>query len=305
MDASMNQMATGHGQMNQQNNSFVIGTRANMSVIDRKKSKNGGLAVEILQYDELLGSTNTYVSQMLWFMKESNIKARQIAIYITNDSVKIEPGAMSYFQGPLEMVSGVTAGNLIGRAISANLTGEKVAMPEYRGSGILVLEPSFKHFIVAELDQGETIICDKGMFYCAQGSVTVKPIMNSQLSGALLGGEGIFQQALTGPGLVIMESPVPMNEINIINLQNDVLKVDGNFALLRSGNIQFTVERSARTLIGSAVSGEGLVNVFRGTGQVWIAPTIKVYGAIRGASSLGGDLGAVDMNTSTGSARTR
>ena len=242
---------------------------------------------------------------MLWFMKESNIKARQIAIYITNDSVKIEPGAMSYFQGPLEMVSGVTAGNLIGRAISANLTGEKVAMPEYRGSGILVLEPSFKHFIVAELDQGETIICDKGMFYCAQGSVTVKPIMNSQLSGALLGGEGIFQQALTGPGLVIMESPVPMNEINIINLQNDVLKVDGNFALLRSGNIQFTVERSARTLIGSAVSGEGLVNVFRGTGQVWIAPTIKVYGAIRGASSLGGDLGAVDMNTSTGSARTR
>lgn len=305
MDASMNQMATGHGQMNQQNNSFVIGTRANMSVIDRKKSKNGGLAVEILQYDELLGSTNTYVSQMLWFMKESNIKARQIAIYITNDSVKIEPGAMSYFQGPLEMVSGVTAGNLLGRAISANLTGEKVAMPEYRGSGILVLEPSFKHFIVAELDQGETIICDKGMFYCAQGSVTVKPIMNSQLSGALLGGEGIFQQALTGPGLVIMESPVPMNEINIINLQNDVLKVDGNFALLRSGNIQFTVERSARTLIGSAVSGEGLVNVFRGTGQVWIAPTIKVYGAIRGASSLGGDLGAVDMNTSTGSARTR
>lgn len=305
MDASMNQMATGHGQMNQQNNSFVIGTRANMSVIDRKKSRNGGLAVEILQYDELLGATNTYVAQMLWFMKESNIKARQIAIYITNDSVKIEPGAMSYFQGPLEMVSGVTAGNLIGRAISANLTGEKVAMPEYRGSGILVLEPSFKHFIVAELDQGETIICDKGMFYCAQGSVTVKPIMNSQLSGALLGGEGIFQQALTGPGLVIMESPVPMNEINIINLQNDVLKVDGNFALLRSGNIQFTVERSARTLIGSAVSGEGLVNVFRGTGQVWIAPTIKVYGAIRGASSLGGDLGAVDMNTSTGSARTR
>lgn len=287
------------------NPSYVMGTRHNMSVIDRKQSANGGISVEILQYDTLLGSTNTHSAQNLWFMSQANIKARQIAIYITNDGMKIEPGAMSYFQGPLEMVSGVTAGNFLGRMVSGALTGEKMAMPEYKGSGILVLEPSFKHFIIAELDPGETIITDKGMFYCAQSSVQVKPILNNQVSGALLGGEGVFQTALTGPGLVILESPVPLCEINIINLNNDVLRVDGNFALLRTGNMQFTVERSARTLIGSAVSGEGLVNVFRGTGQVWIAPTIKVYEAIELAHIYGGNLAAVDMNTSTGHSKTK
>lgn len=287
------------------NPSYVMGTRHNISIIDRKQSVNGGISVEILQYDNLLGSTNTNTAKDIWFMSQANIKARQIAIYITNDGIKIEPGAMSYFQGPLEMISGVNAGNILGRMVSGALTGEKMAMPEYRGSGILVLEPSFKHFIIAELEQNETIITDKGMFYCAQSSVQVKPILNNQVSGALLGGEGIFQTALTGPGLIILESPVPLCEINIIDLNNDILRVDGNFALLRTGNLQFTVERSARTLLGSAVSGEGLVNVFRGSGQVWIAPTIKVYEALEKSHIYGGNLAAIDMNTSTGHSRVK
>lgn len=284
-------------------NSPVIGTRKNVRAIDRLTSVDNGLQVEVLQYDTLLGETNVNCAQSLWFMSQVNIKARQIAIYISNNGVKIEPGAMSYFQGNLEMVSGVTAGNFIGRAISGALTGEKMAMPEYRGTGILVLEPSFKHYILANLEPGESIITDKGMFYCAQSSVTVKPILNKTVSSALLGGEGVFQTQLIGPGLIILESPVPMCEINVVNLNNDILRVDGNFALLRTGNINFTVERSAVSLIGSAVSGEGLVNVFRGTGQIWIAPTIKVYDAIKLAASLGGDLSSVDMNTSTGKSK--
>ena len=277
----------------------VIGTRNNMRIIDQIISSDGGLKVEILQYDELLGETNTQSAQKLWFMSQCNIKARQVAIYINNNSVKIEPGAMSYFQGNLEMVSGVTVTNMLGRAISGMLTGEKMAMPEYRGSGILVLEPSFKHFILAELGPGESIITDKGMFYCAQSSVTVEPILNSKISSALLGGEGIFQTHLRGPGVIVLESPVPMCEINMLHIDNDILRVDGNFALLRTGNISFTVERSAVSLVGSAMSGEGLVNVFKGTGDIWIAPTLKVYDAIRLSSIMAGELSDIDMNTST------
>jgi uncharacterized protein (AIM24 family) len=104
---------------------------------------------------------------------------------------------------------------------------------------------------------------------------------------------------LIGPGLIILESEVPMCEIDIMDLQNDTLKVDGNFAVLRSSSLQFTVERSAKTLIGSAVSGEGLVNVYRETGQVWLAPTIKVYDTLAKASSFGlTSTKALNMNTS-------
>ena len=63
-----------------------------------------------------------------------------------------------------------------------------------------------------------------------------------------------------------------MEELVIIDLSNDVLKIDGNFAIAWSSSLEFTVERSGKSLIGSAASGEGLVNVYRGTGRVLMQP---------------------------------
>lgn len=251
------------------------GTRKNIRVID--SSENKTCKIDILEYEQLLGSTSASLASTMFYMSKQNIRARQVAIYLNNDSVKVEPGAMSYFRGALEMVSGVTAGNAIGRLFTGMATGEAMAQPEYRGTGMVVLEPSFKHFLTLELQPGEEIIVDKGMFYAAQGSVQVSASMQKNISAAVAGGEGLFQTSLRGPGLVVLECAVPMDEIDIIELENDTLKVDGNFAVLRTGTINFTVERSAKSLLGSAVSGEGLVNVYRGTGQVWLAPTIKVY----------------------------
>ena len=68
---------------------------------------------------------------------------------------------------------------------------------------------------------------------------------------------------------------VTYDELVEIELENDVLKVDGNFAIAWSSSLNFTVERSGKSLIGSAASGEGLVNVYRGTGKVLLAPIAK------------------------------
>lgn len=297
-------MVENNGNMTQQpkvmnanglNMSKAIGTRSNIEVI--QSVSYNGVKVDVLEYQKLLGVQNLNMVSKMWFMEQQNVKVRQLVAYINNDAVRIEAGAMSYFQGPLEMVSGVTVGNAIGKMLKGKLTGESVAQPVYRGNGMLVLEPSFRHFIPFTLDVGETVIVDKGMFYLTSESVKVQAAIQKNLSSGLLGNEGWFQIALTGPGVVILECDVPICEIDIINLNNDVLKVDGSFAVLRSGNLEFSVERSAKTLIGSAVSGEGLVNVYRGTGQVWLAPTLKVYNMLSYGPS---DVRAMDMNTSKG-----
>ena len=54
-------------------------------------------------------------------------------------------------------------------------------------------------------------------------------------------------------------------------MNDDVLKIDGHFAICWSGSLNFTVERSGKTLVGSAASGEGLVNVYRGSGRILLA----------------------------------
>ena len=87
------------------------------------------------------------------------------------------------------------------------------------------------------------------------------------------GNEGLFNLGIQGYGALCLESPCPKEELIEVTLDNDELKVDGNMALAWSGSLNFTVERSGKSLIGSAASGEGLVNVYRGTGKVLLAPT--------------------------------
>ena len=76
-------------------------------------------------------------------------------------------------------------------------------------------------------------------------------------------------------GIPRIQSTFFQEELIEIELNDDVLKIDGNMALAWSGSLQFTVERSSKSLIGSAASGEGLVNVYRGTGKVLMAPTSR------------------------------
>ena len=57
-------------------------------------------------------------------------------------------------------------------------------------------------------------------------------------------------------------------ELIEVVLDNDVMKIDGNMAIAWSGSLNFTVEKSGKSLLGSAVSGEGLVNVYRGSGKI-------------------------------------
>ena len=58
--------------------------------------------------------------------------------------------------------------------------------------------------------------------------------------------------------------------------EGDVLKVDGNMAIAWSKSLKFTVEKSTKSALGSMVSGEGFVNVYRGTGKVLLAPVEKL-----------------------------
>ena len=84
--------------------------------------------------------------------------------------------------------------------------------------------------------------------------------------------EGLFNLCLEGSGHAVLNSSCPIKELYEITLDNDCIKIDGNNAVCWSRSLAFTVERSGKSLIGSAASGEGLVNVYRGTGKILVAP---------------------------------
>ncbi len=145
-----------------------------------------------------------------------------------------------------------------------------------RSNGTLVLEPTYKHILLINVaDWNGSIVLDDGLFLACESTLKHKAVARSNLSSAALGNEGLFNLGIQGSGILCLESLCPKEELVEVTLNNDVLKVDGNMAIAWSGSLNFTVERSGKSLIGSAASGEGLVNVYRGTGKVLLAPVTQ------------------------------
>ena len=181
---------------------------------------------------------------------------------------------MQWMVGDVRATTGIKGvGDLVGKAVRSKMTEESTIKPEYTGDGVLVLEPTYKHIILLDVaDWNGSVVLEDGMFIACESSLKHKAVMRSTFSSAVAGNEGLFNLGLQGKGVVCLESPVPKGELVEITLEDDVLKVDGNQVIAWSGSLKFTVERSGKSLIGSAASGEGLVNTYRGTGKVLLAP---------------------------------
>lgn len=248
----------------------------NVTVLD--KMSYGGATFEVLAYNELNGAQSINTAMGLFYINQSGLKLKQVRIILNDDSIKTEAGALYYYRGKIESKSNIGGvGGLFKKAVSGTMTNESAIKPSYSGTGEIILEPSYKHYILMEL-KDESIIVDKGMFYCCSESINVKSFMQRNVSSAVLGGEGVFQLELSGSGVIVLESDVPQSEIVKYDiLPGEELKVDGNFAIARTKGVNFSVTKSDKSFLGSALNGEGLLNTFSGQGTVWIAPTQPVY----------------------------
>ncbi len=210
-----------------------------------------------------------------WFSSEMNVRRRQVVCDLSQAPVTVQAGAMQWRVGDVELTSGVKgAGDFLGKMVRGAVTNESAVKPEYKGTGMLVLEPTYKHIILLDVAEwGNSIVLDDGLFLACYSSLQHSVVMRSNLSSAVAGGEGLFNLSINGYGALALESPCPREELIEIVLDNDTLKIDGNQAMAWSSSLNFTVERSSKSLLGSAASGEGLVNVYRGTGKVLMAPT--------------------------------
>lgn len=216
-------------------------------------------------------------AQNAYFCNEMNVRRRQVICDLSKASITLQAGAMQWTAGNVNATTGLKGvGDLFGKAVRGKVTGESAIKPEYTGDGILVTEPTYRYILLEDLnDWNGSIVLDDGLFLASESTLKHKAVMRSNFSSAVAGGEGLFNLGLTGSGVVCLESNSPREELIEITLQNDVLKIDGNMAIAWSGSLEFTVERSGKTLLGSAASGEGLVNVYRGTGKVLLAPVAR------------------------------
>lgn len=228
--------------------------------------------VKVLEYKKDL-SVNTTTAMAAYFASEMNVRKRQVLIELNGNAYTISSGVMQWTAGSVSMAADIKGiGDFFGKAISSKVTKESAIKPKYQGNGLLMLEPTYRHILLEEVSEWGGMVLDDGLFLACESKVQQKIVARTNISSAMLGNEGLFNLCLKGEGIAVLESPVPRSELIEFILDNDEVRIDGNFAIAWSNSLEFRVEKSSKSLIGSAVSGEGLVNVYRGTGKILMAP---------------------------------
>ena len=242
--------------------------------------------MRVVQYKRDL-SVMPWTAEMAYYASKMGCNKRQILCQLKDgNGVVISAGKMQWMLGNVEAKTDVKGvGDFLHKGLKGAVTGESAIKPKYTGNGILMLEPTYKHLLLIDLDDwGGAVTLDDGMFLAAEDTLNITTQRRQNISSAVFGGMGIWNTMVTGHGILAVECDCPKEELIKINLQNDTVKVDGNFVVAWSSSLRFTTERSTKTLIGSATSGEGLVNVYRGTGSLWMMPVANT--ALDSVSSI-------------------
>jgi len=186
------------------------------------------------------------------------------------ESIFTESGGMSWMSDGFEMKTNMEGGLFGG--IARKLAGESLFMTTYtlnKSSGTIAFSSSFPGKIVPiHLDTGESLICQKTSFLCAERSVKLEIHLKKKLGAGLFGGEGFILQRVTGPGWVFLEIDGEAVEYQLD--PGEKMKVDTGHVAIFEPSVNFDIE-TVKGFTNVVFGGEGLfLTTLKGPGKIWL-----------------------------------
>ncbi len=196
---------------------------------------------------------------------------QSVDVYLgQGESVYTESGGMAWMRGDIDMKTDTRGGLMkgLGRA----LAGESLFMTTYTcraGEGLVVFTPEAPGKVLdIQLASGETLICQKDAFMCAEESVQIEMFFRKRLGAGLFGGEGFILQKVTGPGVVFLEIPGEVRQYTLA--PGELYKVDPGHIAVYEPTIDFDITR-VKGVKNIFFAGEGLfLASLKGPGRLWL-----------------------------------
>ncbi len=181
-----------------------------------------------------------------------------------------ESGGMAWMRGNVEMNTNTKGGLMAG--LGRKLAGESLFMTTYTSKepdALVVFTPEAPGKVMDfRLEVGQSLICQKDAFMCAEDSVKLEMHFRKKLGAGFFGGEGFVLQKVTGPGAVFLEIPGEIREYTLSPGQ--VMRVDPGHIAFFEPTIDYDIER-VKGLTNILFGGEGLfLATMSGSGKLWL-----------------------------------
>ncbi len=139
---------------------------------------------KVIEYQRDL-SVTPMTAQTSYFSNLMNVRKRQVICNLGVSSITTQSGAMQWMIGNVNATTGVKGvGDFFSKAVRGSVTGESAIKPEYTGDGLMILEPTYKHILLLNLDDwNNSIVLDDGLFLACDSK------LNKFIVKAIKGGE--------------------------------------------------------------------------------------------------------------------
>ena len=203
--------------------------------------------------------------------KKSGTLMESVDIHLKQgESIYSESGGMAWMRGSFKMDTSTRGG--LGAGLGRMLAGESLFLTTYTcqsQDGLITFTPEVPGKVVdLNLSAGQSLICQKDAFMCAEESVKIEMHFRKRLGAGLFGGEGFILQKITGPGTAFVEIPGEVREIELA--AGEIMKVDpGHIAMFEPG-VDYDIA-AVKGLKNVLFAGEGLfLATLKGPGKVWL-----------------------------------
>ena len=224
------------------------------------------------------------------------------------ESLYSQTASMAWMSPSIRMDTHTGGGLFAG--IKRALAGGGIFITEFtaEGSGHIAFAPRFPGQIVPMvLAAGQSIICRKETFLCAEKSVTLEIAFQQRLGAGFFAGEGFIMQKVTGPGTVFLDLSGEVVEKTL--LPGEQLLVHAGHVGMQEPSIDIDIKmmRGFRNVL---FGGEGLfLATLSGPGKIWLqsmpimnlAEEIGRYLPLGGGEGSGGGGGSL-LRTGAGAA---
>jgi len=203
--------------------------------------------------------------------KKSGTLMESVDIHLKQgESIYSESGGMAWMRGSFKMDASTRGG--LGAGLGRMLAGESLFLTTYTcqsQDGLITFTPEVPGKVVdLNLTGGQSLICQKDAFMCAEESVKIEMHFRKRLGAGLFGGEGFILQKITGPGVVFVEIPGEVREIDLG--AGEIMKVDPGHIAMFEPSVDYDIT-AVKGLKNVLFAGEGLfLATLKGPGKVWL-----------------------------------
>ena len=186
------------------------------------------------------------------------------------ETVFSQTHAMAWMNDGVNMHTNTGGGLFAG--LKRSLTGGSFFVTDFTcegGQGHVAFAPRFPGTIMARtLRPGESLICRKETFLCAEKTVTLELAWQQRIGSGFFGGAGFILQRVTGPGTVFLDLSGEL--ISKTLAPGEPLYVHAGHVGVHEPSVSFDIQMvpGFRNIL---FGGEGLfLACLTGPGQVWL-----------------------------------